>query len=226
VTGREAACHCGQLRVAVEGDPLDVWMCHCHACQRRSGSAFALQAAFPAERARVEGRASDHVRVTDEADGKEHVFHFCPECGSGVYQTEPSEPDLVIVAVGAFADSTFPPPTASGYDFRRHGWLRLPDSVPRSPRDAWRAEAAPLYDAGRFAEAAERGRALLEELPGEPLLHYNVACCESRAGRAGPAVEHLRAAIEGWDGCRGMAREDADLDAVRDDPAFRELVGG
>ena len=51
---------------------------------------------------------------------KEHVFHFCPDCGSQVFYTEPTEPDLVVVSVGAFADPSFPSPTESGYDSRRH----------------------------------------------------------------------------------------------------------
>ena len=65
---REAACHCGQLRLEVEGDPFVVSMCHCLACQRRTGSAFALQAAFAPDQVQVVGRFDDYVRVSDEAD--------------------------------------------------------------------------------------------------------------------------------------------------------------
>ena len=48
--GREAACSCGQLRVAVEGEPVRISMCHCLACQRQTGSAFSMQARYPNER--------------------------------------------------------------------------------------------------------------------------------------------------------------------------------
>jgi hypothetical protein len=58
------------------------------------------------------------------------------------------------------------------------------------------------------------------------MLLYNVACCESLAGRTADAVEHLGRAIDVWDGCRDMARGDSDFDPIRDEPAFRELVGG
>lgn len=129
MTAREAACSCGQLRVAVTGDPFAVDMCHCLACQRRTGSAFGLQAGFGVEQVRVTGRVADYSRISDEADRKEHVFHFCPDCGSTVFYTEPTEPDLVVVMVGAFADPSFPPPTGSGYEARRHPWVALPDSV-------------------------------------------------------------------------------------------------
>jgi hypothetical protein len=89
-----------------------------------------MQAGFKADQVQVVGRFSDYARISDEADRKEHVFHFCPDCGSQVFYTEPSEPDLVVVSVGSFADPSFPPPTESGYDSRRHPWVRLPDSIP------------------------------------------------------------------------------------------------
>ena len=134
---RAAACHCGQLRLDVTGNPFVVSICNCLACQRRTGSAFGMQAAFNAEQVQVSGRYRDFSRMSDEEDRKEHAFHFCPDCGSQVFYTEPTEPDLVVVSVGSFADPTFPPPTESGYDEHRHHWVRLPDSVQRYAPELW-----------------------------------------------------------------------------------------
>ncbi len=128
---RQAACHCGQLRVEATGEPLAVQICNCLDCQRRTGSAFGLQAGFEKEQVQITGRFSDFSRISDEADRKEHVFHFCPDCGTQVFYTEPDEPDLVVVSAGCFADPSFPAPTMSGYDRRRHPWVGLPDSVRR-----------------------------------------------------------------------------------------------
>jgi hypothetical protein len=221
---RAAACHCGQLRLEVTGEPFAVSICNCLACQRRTGSAFGTQAGFRAEQVDVTGRFSDYTRVSDEVDKKAHVFHFCPDCGSQVFYTEPTEPDLVVVSVGSFADSSFPPPTESGYAWRRYPWVGLPDSVQRYSTALW-DPVRPLYAAGSYAEAADRGRELIDAHPDQGYLYYNVACCESLAGRPADAVEHLRQAIEIWEGCRGMAREDADFDPIRDEPSFRELIG-
>jgi len=123
---REAACSCGQLRLRTSGEPFVVSVCHCLACQRRTGSAFGVQAAFAPEQVVVSGRVTDYSRISDEEDRKEHVFHFCPDCGSTVFYTEPDEPDLVVVAVGAFADPAFPPPTEEMYSARRHSWVATP----------------------------------------------------------------------------------------------------
>ena len=224
MTTREAACHCGQLRLEAAGEPFAVSLCHCLACQRRTGSAFGIQAGFRRDQVRVTGRFSDFARVSDEADRKEHVFHFCPDCGSQVFYTEPDDPDLVVVSVGSFADPSFPPPTEAGYDSRRHPWVELPGSIASFAPELWREAAQPLYESGRYAEAAEKGRELLGARPDEPSLHFNVACCESLAGRPEAALEHLRRAIELWPGARDLARADADLDPIRSDPAFAELV--
>jgi hypothetical protein len=220
---REATCHCGQLRLTVDSEPFAVSICNCLACQRRTGSAFGMQAGFKADRVTVKGRYSDYSRISDQPDRKEHVFHFCPDCGSQVFYTEPTEPELVVVSVGAFADPTFPPPTESGYDSRRHPWIGLPASVARHAPELW-ATVQPLYEAGEYAEAADRGRELLEAHPDSSMLLYNVACAESLAGRTADALDHLARAVEQWDGGRAMASEDSDFDPIRDEPAFRELT--
>ena len=86
-----------------------------------------MQAGFKADQVQVTGRYSDYARISDEADRKEHVFHFCPDCGSQVFYTEPTEPGPGRRLDRAFADPSFPPPTESGYDSRRHPWVGLPD---------------------------------------------------------------------------------------------------
>lgn len=184
-----------------------------------------MQAGFSADQVRVTGRFSDYARISDEADRKEHVFHFCPDCGSQVFYTEPTEPGLVVVSVGAFADPSFPPPTESGYDSRRHPWVGLPDSIQRHALELW-DPVRPLYESGRYEEAAEMGRELIEARPDQAYLYYNTACCESLAGETAAAIEHLGRVFEMWEGGRAMAREDSDFDPIRHEPAFESLVGG
>jgi hypothetical protein len=65
---------------------------------------------------------------------------------------------------------------------------------------------------------------MLEEHP-YPRVFFNVACCESRAGRTADAIEHLRRAIDLWEGCREMAKRDSDFDPIRNEPAFQDMIG-
>ena len=183
-----------------------------------------MQAAFKADQVHISGRFSDFTRISDEADRKAADFHFCPDCGSQVFYTEPTDPDLIVVSVGSFADPSFPPPTESGYDSRRHPWVGLPDTIERHAPEVW-DPLQPLYEAGSYAEAAERGRELLEAHPENARLLYNVACCESLTGRASDAIEHLRRAIDAAEQVRSLAAEDSDFDPIRDEPGFKQLVG-
>ena len=126
---REAACSCGQLRLTAQGDPVRISMCHCLACQRRTGSAFGMQARFPRDRVRVDGRSTEYVRMSD--GGEERLFRFCPDCGATVLYTTASQPGLIAVPVGAFADPSFPPPRVSVYESRRHPWVSVPEGAER-----------------------------------------------------------------------------------------------
>ena len=181
-----------------------------------------MQAGFNADQVQVAGRSVDYARTSDEADRKIHIFRFCPECGSTVFSTEPDEPEIVVVMVGAFADPEFPPPTESWYGSRRHSWVVLPSDIESD--EAWE-QLRPLYEAAAYAEVADRGPELIEAHPENARLLYNVACCESLAGRTADAVDGLRMAIERAEELRSLAATDADFDSIRDDPAFRELVG-
>lgn len=109
---------------------MRVTICHCLACQRRTGSVFGVQARFDAEQVTIEGDSRQFVRVSDSGDG-EAVFHFCPDCGATVYYTLNVMPGFVAVPVGAFADPSFPPPVRSIWEERRHSWVQLPDGIER-----------------------------------------------------------------------------------------------
>ena len=85
-----------------------------------------------------------------------------------------------------------------------------------------------------FGEAAAgnvpRGRELMRSAaaahPGHWGGEYNLACFEARFGDVDAAFEHLHAALAaGADEVRGYLPHDSDLDALRDDPRFRELGG-
>jgi tetratricopeptide (TPR) repeat protein len=112
------------------------------------------------------------------------------------------EPGTTIIALGGTPGEVYEP---SGYEF-------------------W-APVGLLYQAGEYAEAADKGRELLEAHPEFPVLVYNVACCESLAGQTAEALEHLRLAIERSERIRQFAATDSDFDPLRDDPSFKELVG-
>jgi hypothetical protein len=112
------------------------------------------------------------------------------------------EPGTTLLAVGATPGEAYQP----------DGW------------ELW-APVRPLYDAGDYAAAADMAREIAEAHPEFPGLLYNLACCESLAGRNQDAIAHLGAAIEHRESTRSFAAGDSDFDPIREDPAFKELVG-
>lgn len=124
MTIRAASCRCGQLRATAAGDPARVSVCHCLDCKKRSGSAFAVQARWPAEQVTIDGRSKTWTNTADS--GNRITFHFCPECGSDVhYSIEGKFAGLIAIPVGAFADQNFPPPRYSVWEARKHEWVEI-----------------------------------------------------------------------------------------------------
>ncbi|MFO1407935.1 MAG: GFA family protein [Steroidobacteraceae bacterium] len=130
-TARLAACSCGQLTAEVRGDPVRISICHCLACQRRTGGPFAEQARYPRDQVVLGGHSSEYVRVGDE--GGRARFHFCPTCGATVWCVTEGKDDVIAIPVGAFADPTFPTPWVSVYESRKHGWVVPPPDAEHFP---------------------------------------------------------------------------------------------
>lgn len=127
---RHASCSCGQLRIETLGEPLRISVCHCLACQRRTGSAFGVQARFVRTHVAIQGRSSQYVRTADS--GQKITFHFCPDCGSTVHYQLAQSPNVIAIPVGAFADSAFPAPEFSVYESRQHKWVELLGQIERA----------------------------------------------------------------------------------------------
>jgi hypothetical protein len=117
------------VEVTCTGEPVRISMCHCHDCQRRTGSVFGVQARWPVSQVTVSGEVSEYLRVGDS--GGRLTFRFCPRCGSTMYYSHDGMPETFGVPVGAFADASFPAPVFSVYDDRMHPWVRLPDGIER-----------------------------------------------------------------------------------------------
>ena len=124
---RTAECHCGALRVLAQGEPEWVNLCHCRACQRRTGTIVHTGAYFDCTRVQIEGVSRIYERPADS--GYEMSFHFCPDCGSNVYWVASRFPRHYGIAVGAFADPDFQMPSFSVWQESMHRWLRLPAGV-------------------------------------------------------------------------------------------------
>ncbi|WP_318013420.1 GFA family protein [Paucibacter sp. Y2R2-4] len=131
MTQRFASCSCGQLTAMVVGEPVRISICHCLACQRRTGSVFGQQARFHRADVSLAGESREYLRVGDE--GSSIRFHFCPQCGATVYYELEGLADFLAIPVGAFADPSFPAPWVSVYEDRKHAWVTPPADAEHIP---------------------------------------------------------------------------------------------
>ena len=120
---RTATCRRGQLSVACRGEPVRVSVCHCYDCQKRSGSAFAAQARFPADAVTINGEHKVYEHIGDS--GNSGSFHFCPICASTLWYHARPNHDLFAIPTGAFADRDFPAPHYSVWEERKHPWVTI-----------------------------------------------------------------------------------------------------
>ena len=90
--------------------------------------------------------------------------------------------------------------------------------------DVLRVQGNNLTLKGRYAEGLQIDRRLVQLRPNDPLAHYNLACSYALLKRPDQALKTLRRAVElGYRDFRYM-REDRDLDSIRHDPRFRQLL--
>ena len=128
------------------------------------------------------------------------TFVFAPP---GVKRTAfAEEAGTTIVAVGGVPGKAYDPV----------GW------------ELW-APLRPQYEAGDYDPVMDRLQEIVAESPQYPLLAYNLACLESLTGHRDEALEHLARAIAMSDRFRDFAKGDSDLDPIRDDARFVELIG-
>src|SRR3954471_6335774 len=147
----------------------------------------------------VRGSAAFDV-AGDRVAAPAGTFVFVP---AGLKRTAfAEEPETTVLALGG----------TPGMAYEPDGW------------ELW-APLNPLYAAGEYAEAIDRGRELVAAHPQYAGLLYNLACCESLAGRTSDAIDHLGRAIERSEQSRSYAKDDSDFDPIRDEPGFKELIG-
>jgi tetratricopeptide (TPR) repeat protein len=165
------------------------------------------------------------INEHDEADGDQDEEVYFVQRGRAVFELDGERLDA---PAGTFV---FAPAAVKRTAFAEEPGTTLL-AIGGSPGRAYEAGGwevwgplRSLYEAGRYDEVIERGREVIEANPQYAVPLYNLACCESLAGRKEDALEHLREAVGRSERLRSFAKGDSDFDSIRDDPEFKALVG-
>ena len=143
-----ATCACGRVEVILEGEPAQVYVCHCDFCQRRSGNVFIASASFPEDQVTaITGETGCYNGLEVDGVGAQGIpdginYRFCAVCGSSVYFDfilPTTGQRFVTVALGCFVDPVFSLPTVEFFTDFRHPWVpAIPDSLGSGAKEAWR----------------------------------------------------------------------------------------
>jgi hypothetical protein len=125
-------CACGAIRYQCAAEPLLALNCHCRACQRASGTAFAAILRVPAQAFTVTKGAPKFYTVTGDS-GNTVSRGFCPECGSPLFSRLSGLADVVGVRVGSLDDPRHYRPTMDIFVARAQPWDHMNPELPKFP---------------------------------------------------------------------------------------------
>jgi len=124
----QGSCLCGAIHYTFNDAPLRMVQCHCHQCQKISGTGHASQAFFKEQDVEVSGEPKSYVFHADSGNTK--TYHFCPSCGSRLHGKNSGRPGITIVPVGCMEDNSWFTPQAVAYTSCREAWDVTTEEVP------------------------------------------------------------------------------------------------
>jgi hypothetical protein len=126
----EGGCVCRRVRYTTYGGPQRVTICHCTWCQRRTGTAFGIEAVFTLEQVQI---PADFIRIyrhNSDDSGRWLDQQFCSICGTNLGFTLEAVPGIRTIAAGTFDDPRWIDPTK--YPFR-YVYLRSAQNWSNTP---------------------------------------------------------------------------------------------
>lgn len=143
-------CLCGAIRYRLDAAPLLVYICHCHDCQVRSGSAFSLSILVRTSDLSVSGSVNALRRTSPK--GREIEDNACPGCGTFISGHARASPDYTSLRAGTLDDASWATPVAQTWVSSALPWAVIP-GIPQFDRgsfnfatmiEVWRSTAPPF----------------------------------------------------------------------------------
>ena len=129
----EGGCLCGDVRYKTIGEPLRVTVCHCTWCQRRTGTAFAVEPIFKEEQVEISGGPPSRYRSVSDRSGRWLDLAFCPTCGTNIGFTLEWRPGIWVADAGTFDHPSWI--NSDRHEFRyifmrsAQNWSEIPNSA-------------------------------------------------------------------------------------------------
>ncbi|KIZ43430.1 MULTISPECIES: GFA family protein [Rhodopseudomonas] len=128
----DGQCHCGRISFVATIDPQLVSVCHCTDCQTFSSSAFRISVRTNRANVRITGTPKAYAKTADS--GAVRLQHFCPECGTPVFNSGPDpEAGDWVIRWGSIRQRRQLSPTRQIWCQSVLPWLGDFDHLPGSP---------------------------------------------------------------------------------------------
>jgi len=122
-------CSCGAVHYQIQRAPLFVHCCHCHWCQRESGSAFALNAMIEADAVEVTKGAPKVVDVPTQSGRGQRMFQ-CSDCGTLLWsQYLGLGTEISLVRVGTLDNPDACPPDIHIFTESKQAWVQIGQQI-------------------------------------------------------------------------------------------------
>ena len=121
-------CACGAIRYESTAEPVFMLNCHCRDCQRLTGSAFAVNAVYPAAQVETLGEGWGERDVVTDAEGSRSWR--CAECGTLLFSDHRMFREHRFVRVGTLDEGERLEPSAHYFVRSKHPWVTIPAGVP------------------------------------------------------------------------------------------------
>lgn len=128
----QGGCLCGKIRYSTSADPVFTGVCHCHNCQKETGSAFSVVIAVPKAALTVKGTLKAYNGTGDS--GQAVYRKFCPDCGSAVTIEAAVMPDVAMINAGTLDDTSAVQPAMHIYCSSKQNWVQIPAGVKSFPK--------------------------------------------------------------------------------------------
>jgi hypothetical protein len=125
------SCSCGAVKYETSAEPVFQGNCHCHECQRMTGSGYSATLFFPVDAVNISGEVRNHVRVG--SNGKEVGRGFCPKCGSQLFGKPSSIPGVLGIRAGTLDDTSMYVPAVNIYTSSAPTLDHMDPSLPNFP---------------------------------------------------------------------------------------------
>ena len=131
----DGGCHCGYITYEAEVDPATVGICHCTDCQTLTGSAYRVTVPAPENGFRLlTGKPKIYVKTAESGTRRAHGF--CPECGTPIYATAVTDPQIYGIRVGTARQRSKLPPRRQSWCRSALGWAANIEALPQNPKGA------------------------------------------------------------------------------------------